>query len=175
MVLYEEAMSEKIKTREVHADDDDKVVQYLDRKSVHYETYNLTELNRDTNFSRSRALKSLLLRSDAGFILAIAPLANKLHYANLRKTLSVKNISLANEEELRQVMDCAPGTCHPFGGLVGVATVIDSDAAGLCGVVYFSSGVTDIIIGMDICDYLQAEDPVICDICLPKTRLSENN
>lgn len=165
-------MSEKNKaSHEIYTNDD--VMQYLDYKSVRHETYSSAELDGDINFSYSRALKSLLLRSGDEFILAIAPLANKLHYASLRRALSVRDISLANEEELKQVMNCTPGTCHPFGSLVDVTTIIDRDAANLCGTVYFSSGVTNIIIGMDIGDYLQTEDPVIHDICLPKTGLSE--
>ena len=70
--------------------------------------------------------KSVLLRSDHGYVLAVLPTTLKVDLTLLGQNLGEDEMELASEEELEQIFrDCERGAMPPFGSMYHITTVVD--------------------------------------------------
>ncbi|MFM1890963.1 MAG: hypothetical protein RLZ44_40 [Pseudomonadota bacterium] len=86
-----------------------------------------------------KVAKSVLLKGEEGFLLAVLPATHRLHFSQLRKHLQ-RPVGLATEEETATLFeDCAVGAIPPTGLLYDVDTIVD-DALLSQPDVYFEAG-----------------------------------
>jgi Ala-tRNA(Pro) deacylase len=69
--------------------------------------------------------KGIVLRRDAGYVLAVLPASHHIHFPDLKRQLG-EDVSLASEDEIAQLfLDCARGAVPPIGNCYGLEVVID--------------------------------------------------
>ena len=80
--------------------------------------------------------KSVLVRADDRFVLAVLPSTHRIDLDRLAAVLEVERVRLATEDELTRVFtDCERGAVPPFGRLYGLATVVDTSLAAWAEIV----------------------------------------
>ena len=92
--------------------------------------------------------KSVLLKDDAGYLLAVIPASQWVDFQRLRDDLG-RDLRLATEEEIKRLfVDCDPGAVPPLGVVYGVETVLDESLTSLAHV-YFEAGDHEQLIKVD--------------------------
>jgi Ala-tRNA(Pro) deacylase len=82
--------------------------------------------------------KGVLVRSGAGYVLAVVPSTHRVDLDLLAPVLdrSRDDLRIATEDELETVFaDCERGALPPFGHLYGLPTVVDSSLASVSEIV----------------------------------------
>lgn len=96
--------------------------------------------------------KSVLLRDEEGYVLAVLPATHRLQLGQLRRWLR-RNVGLATEREVAVLFaDCEIGAIPPAGPLYHVDTVVD-DALLDQPEVYFEAGDHEHLIHMNMQDF----------------------
>jgi len=86
-----------------------------------------------------RLAKSVVLRDDQGYLVAVAPASHRLRLGSLHLQLR-RTLGLATELELRALfMDCAVGAIPPLGPVYGLDVIIDDSLLGQPEI-YFEGG-----------------------------------
>jgi len=99
-----------------------------------------------------RVAKSVLLRDEEGYLLAVLPATHRLHLGQLHRWLN-RNLGLATEREVADLFeDCEIGAVPPTGLLYDVETVVD-DALLAQPDVYFEAGDHKQLIHMSMRDF----------------------
>ena len=74
--------------------------------------------------SGDRAAKTVVLRRDRGYLLAVLPASHHVRLAELRAMLG--NVDMANEGEVKRLFaDCALGAVPAVGGCYGLDVIVD--------------------------------------------------
>lgn len=108
-----------------------KIIELLNSHNVKYQEithglmYTSAEEEAVTGLPSSHGAKSLLLKTQQSYVLAVLPGDKKLDFKKIKKNLNTKRLRLAIESEIMTVMQCKIGACHPFGKLAEIKTVID--------------------------------------------------
>ena len=121
------------------------LVRYLIRNGVSYEVvaHQPTACSAATaHVARvpcGRVAKSVVLKDELGYLLAVLPASNRVQLGRLHQQLR-RAIGLATEGELQALFwDCAPGAVPPLGPVYGLEVVVDDSLLTLpC--VYFEGG-----------------------------------
>ncbi len=72
-----------------------------------------------------KVAKSVLLKDDDGYLLAVLPACYRLHLGQLHRALN-RNLGLATEAEVATLFgDCAIGAIPPAGMLYDLETIVD--------------------------------------------------
>lgn len=121
------------------------LVRYLIRNGVSYEvvTHRMTACSAASahmaQVSSSQVAKSVVLKDDTGYLLAVLPAANRVLLGRLHQQLQ-RAIGLATENEVNGLFwDCVPGAVPPLGPAYGLEVVVDDTLWGL-SYVYFEGG-----------------------------------
>lgn len=71
-------------------------------------------------------VKTVVLRTSDGYMLAVMPATHRLNMERLRKELEENDIDLASEAEMDRLFpDCERGAVPPFGSLYNLPTWVD--------------------------------------------------
>ena len=74
--------------------------------------------------------KAVLVKTGAGYVLAVLPATARIDLARLSDVLDGAAVALASEDEAERVFDdCERGALPPFGRLYGLTTVVDTSLA----------------------------------------------
>jgi Ala-tRNA(Pro) deacylase len=74
--------------------------------------------------------KSVLLRTDQGYVLTVLPANQKVDLERVRQCLGEESVDLASETEMERLFpDCERGAMPPFGSLYHVPTLMDESLA----------------------------------------------
>lgn len=80
--------------------------------------------------------KSVLVRADDRFVLAVLPSTHRVDLDRLGRVLESPRVRLATEDELAGIfVDCERGAVPPFGRLYGLETVVDTSLAAWAEIV----------------------------------------
>ncbi|RUL89659.1 aminoacyl-tRNA deacylase [Tautonia sociabilis] len=80
--------------------------------------------------------KSVLVRADDRFVLAVLPSTHRVELDRLAAVLEADRVRLATEDELAGIFtDCERGAVPPFGSVYGLTTVVDSSLAAWAEIV----------------------------------------
>ena len=72
--------------------------------------------------------KTVLLRTDQGYVLIVLPASLKVDLERVRQCLGDDSAELASEPEMDQLFpDCERGAMPPFGSLYHLRTVVDEE------------------------------------------------
>ena len=98
---------------------------------LHRPTPSATRLAQCVHVPGGRVAKGVLIRTGAGYVLAVVPATHRVDLDRLSVVLGTRELRLATEDELEPVFhDCERGALPPFGRLYGLTTVVDASLAG---------------------------------------------
>ena len=101
-----------------------------------------------------RVAKSVLLKDDQNYLLAVLPACHRLHLGTLHQMLD-RNLGLATESELAALFgDCALGAIPPAGALYDLETIVD-EALLEQENIYFEAGDHERLVHMKREDFIE--------------------
>src|SRR5262249_27109288 len=104
--------------------------------------------------------KTVLLRSDRGYVLAVLPATHRVNLDEIRAKLELTDVELAGEGEMGRIFpDCELGAIPPFGSFYHLPTLVDESLAEDDEIV-FEAGTHEEAIRMSYKDYEEIEHPV---------------
>ena len=147
------------------------VQKYLAEKKVHYEvishntTYDAQRMSHAVHMSGHHVAKTVLLRTPAGFAIAVLPAARSVDLQLASDALGVSTVELATEKELSEhCPDCELGALPPFGSQYKMQTLVDEKLAEDDEIV-FEGNTHNESIKMNFGDFSTLEQPVFAKIC----------
>lgn len=149
------------------------VQKYLMEKQVRYEvishnaTYDAQRMSQTMHISGHHVAKTVLLRTPAGFAVAVLPATNVVDLPAAAEALTVSTAELATEQELAQhCPDCELGALPPFGSQYQMQTLVDEKLAEDDDIV-FEGTTHNEAIKMKFGDFSNLEKPIFAQICVP--------
>lgn len=143
------------------------VYEFLDRHRAKYETlphaptYDAQRLAQAIAESGHHVAKTVLLKSDADYLLAVVPATHTIDLADARQLLRADYLELASEEEVaKRFPDCETGAVPPFGSQYGMTTLVD-EALSEAEEIVFEGNTHDQAVRMRFADYFKLEKPVV--------------
>ena len=136
-----------------------KIIEMLDARQIEYEitehepVYTSEQASGVINQPIDSGAKSLLLKADNDFVLAVLPGGKKLSSKKLKDFLGLKKSRFATPQEVKEIMGCETGACYPLGRIVGIKTIVDN-ALLENGEISFNPGLHDKTIRLKSRDYL---------------------
>ena len=150
------------------------VHDFLHRQDVGYEilhhtpTYDAQRLAQAVSESGYHVAKTVLLKSDADYLLAVVPATHTIDLADARLRLRSDYLALASEEELAERFpDCEMGAVPPFGSQYGMTTLVDESLSRAEDMV-FEGNTHDEAVRMRFADYFELEKPVVTHLSHPE-------
>jgi Ala-tRNA(Pro) deacylase len=105
---------------------------FLEREKVRYEhethrtAYTAQEVAQEEHVPGKIVAKSVVLKVDDGFVLAVMPATARADFLRFKSALGAKEVRLATELEFTGLVpDCEVGAMPPFGNLYGVPVYVD--------------------------------------------------
>lgn len=96
----------------------------------HSPTYDAQHLAQAVHTSGENVAKSVLLRVDGKYVLAVLQATHQIDLPKVERALGAKKAELATELEIYdQFPDCEIGAIPPFGSQYGLATLVDAPLA----------------------------------------------
>ena len=147
------------------------VQNYLSGKQVEFEvlshnaTYDAQRMSQAVHMSGHHVAKTVLLKTPAGFAIAVLPAANSVDLRLAAEALKVSTTELATEKELaRHCPDCELGALPPFGSQYHMQTVVDERLAEDADIVFEGNSHNESI-RMSFGDFSNLENPIYAQIC----------
>jgi Ala-tRNA(Pro) deacylase len=129
----------------------------------HEAVYTSEEAARVRGLEQSSGAKSLLLKADQDFVLAVLPGDQKLDTKKFKNILGIKNLRFATPDEVKEIMHCEIGACYPFGNLIDIKMVVDKTLEN-SEFIAFNPGLHNKSIKLRWKDYQEAVNPEIVQI-----------
>ncbi|MCW8331726.1 YbaK/EbsC family protein [Photobacterium sp. SDRW27] len=121
------------------------VSEFLTKKNVsfgtvaHPKSSSSCETAHAAHIPEDHLAKSVLLKDEKGYLLAVVPASEWISLDRLNDELN-RDLQLVPEEEMDQLFsDCQPGAIPPLGEAYGIETIVD-DALHALSKVYFEAG-----------------------------------
>jgi Ala-tRNA(Pro) deacylase len=74
--------------------------------------------------------KTVLLRTDQGYVLAVLPATHQIDLTQMRQELGANSVEMATEAEMDRLFpDCERGAIPPFGSMYNLPTLVDESLA----------------------------------------------
>lgn len=108
-------------------------------------------------------IKSLILKTKKGFVLAILPGDKKIDSKKFKKLPGIKDFRFATPEEVNKTVGCEIGSCYPFGSIPNIPIYADI-SLDKCIEIYFNPGLHDKTIEMHWTDLKRIEKPNMVEI-----------
>jgi len=147
----------------------EKLKKYLDDSGVRYEmlrhgeAYTAQEIASTMHVSGKNLVKSVILKSDTGYLMVVLPADRRVDVAALRADLGFRMVALATEEEIKKIFpDCEAGAMPPFGNLYGLPVYADSALREDKNIV-FNAGTHHEAIRMAYMDFFRLVRPLIIE------------
>jgi Ala-tRNA(Pro) deacylase len=149
------------------------VQQYLQQQNVSYQTvpheptFDAQSLAKAVHVAGKEVAKSVLLRADREYVLAVLPATYTVDLERARQVLGANHVALATEAECgSRFADCELGALPPFGSKYGMKTMMDRSLEADEEIV-FEGNTHHEALRMRTDDYRRLEQPMIGDFCHP--------
>ncbi len=116
-----------------------------------------------TGLGLRQGAKSLLIKTDASFVLAVVPGDQRVDMQKVATAVGAAKARLANKKQIAKIMFCDMGACYPFGYIIGIPTLVDP-LLQQSDIIAFNPGVNDQSVVMATNDYLRIAQPQIYSI-----------
>lgn len=147
-----------------------KLKKYLDSNKVKYKAlkhklaYTAQEIAAAQEVPGKQVIKSVLVKTDKGFALAVLPAIHLIDLRKLKAALKCRSVKIATEKDIEKaVPDYKPGAMPPFGALFGLDTVSDKILREDVEIVFNGGTHTDTV-KMKYSDFEKLVKPKIADI-----------
>lgn len=140
--------------------------EFLQGRRVWFETLlhtpapTATKLARAIHVPGRCVAKSVLIKSDDNYVLAVLPATSRINLERLGQVIGGHVVRLATEDEAELVFgDCERGALPPFGRLYGLTTLVDASLSGGSEIVFVGNARHEGV-RMRYRDYEALESPV---------------
>ncbi|MDD5423930.1 MAG: YbaK/EbsC family protein [Dehalococcoidales bacterium] len=147
-----------------------KLKKYLDSNKVKYKAlkhklaYTAQEIAAAQEVPGKQVIKSVLVKTDKGFALAVLPAIHLIDLKKLKAVLKCRSVKIATEKDIEKVIpDYKPGAMPPFGSLFGLDTVSDRILRDDTEIVFNGGTHTDTV-KMKYADFEKLSKPKVADI-----------
>jgi len=147
------------------------VKQFLQERGVsfddipHRPTFEAQRLAEAVAVSGYEVAKTVLLRVDGTYMLALLPAPKRVDLDMAREALQARHVELASEEEISRVFpDCETGAIPPFGSQYGIRTLVDESLTEDDQIV-FEGNTHDEAFRIRFADFQRLEDPWVGNFC----------
>jgi Ala-tRNA(Pro) deacylase len=113
-----------------------KLKEFLSKERVHYEKvhhptdYTARETAADTHTPNKEFAKTVFLRIDGSYAMAVLPADEFVSFKRVRGELDAEEVRLATEPESRRLCpDCDVGAAPPFGNLYDLPVYVSTEIA----------------------------------------------
>ena len=141
--------------------------QYLDRENVPYQhdvhrtAYTAQEVAAEEHVPGKLVAKTVVVKADAQFAMAVLPASLRLDTAALKTALGAKEVRLATEFEFTGLFpDCDVGAMPPFGNLYGLSVYVD-ESLTVDPEIVFNAGTHQDTIRMTYADFARLVRPQV--------------
>ncbi|GBE17097.1 prolyl-tRNA synthetase [bacterium BMS3Abin15] len=152
-----------------------KIIKYLDDNKYRYEviqhrtTYTAWDTAQTEKVKPQEVAKSLVLKTDKDYIVAVVPSNKNLDKKKLLKIIntkrkkednkSVKKVEFAKETWMKKNIDGKVGATPPFAGILKTDIYVDKSLLN-SSKIYLGSGEYDASIRVSTKEYLKKENPI---------------
>jgi len=150
------------------------ITEFLDHHNINHEhlshapTFDAQRLAQAVAESGYHVAKTVLLKSDADYLLAVVPATHTLDLAHAKDLLKADYLELASEEEIaKRFPNCEVGAIPPFGSQYGMTSLMD-EALTETEQIVFEGTTHDEAVRMRLKDYLELEHPVVTRLAHPQ-------
>ncbi|MCM8784207.1 MAG: YbaK/EbsC family protein [Candidatus Omnitrophica bacterium] len=144
-----------------------KIINYLKKNKVNYKTlkheiaYTAQEIAALQHVSGNRVAKTVLIKTDKNFLLAVLPATYLIDFNKIKKIAKVKKTMLAKEEDMNKLFpDIEPGAMPPLGPLLNLPVYVDKSLTENTEIV-FNAGTHSDMIKMKYKDFEKINKPVV--------------
>ncbi len=108
-----------------------KLLSHLDKTKIGYKivrhktVYTAYDAARTLGAKLGEIAKTLLIKADKNYLLAVLPASHKLDFGKLKKLVKAKKIEIAKENLMKKIFKIKPGALSPFGQIYKVPVYID--------------------------------------------------
>lgn len=107
----------------------------------HESTYSAQRMARAVHVCGDLVAKTVLLRADDQFIVAVLPATHQIYLEMALDALDAATLELADELDFDQLFpDCEHGVVPPFGSFYGLTTLVDASLTEDDEIVFESNG-----------------------------------
>ena len=150
-----------------------RVRDYLDSHHVNYtalphpQAFSAEKIAEELHLSAKHFAKSVVLRADGYFLMAVLPASHRLNLHRLMESVEAKRLEIVSENELHNLCsDSELGAFLPFGNLYKMETWVDR-SLGKSEEIVFNAGTHRDAIRMKYSDYLRLAMPQIATFSEP--------
>ena len=127
----------------------------------HRPTFTAQQTAQAVHVRGDEVAKTVVLRADGKYVLAVLQATHKIDLKRLRDTLAARSVDLAAEQEFRTMFpDCEVGALPPFGSQYGLKTIVDEPLTRDPQIV-IEGNTHDEAIQMRYDDYARLEQPQV--------------
>jgi len=146
------------------------ISSYLNDNKVPFEAihhrrdYTAQQTAADTHTKGKDFAKTVILYCDNSYCMVVLPAIYQLDIEKFRQQLDAADVSLATEEELREVCpDCEVGAMPPFGSLYRLQVYVDKHLTA-DPLITFNAGTHEDVIRMSYEDFEKLVKPKVLDL-----------
>lgn len=126
----------------------------------HPPVYGASRMAQTLHVPGKEVAKTVLLRTDFGYVLTVLPANQKVDLDRVRQCLEDEEVVLASEGEMSRIFsDCELGAMPPFGSLYHIQTLVDESLAQDDEIVFEGENHAEAI-RMAYRDYEEVEHPL---------------
>ena len=136
--------------------------QKIKHKALKHEVaYTAQEMAAAQHVPGKQFAKTVLVKTDKGYVLAVLPAIHLIHFTQFRKIVKAKKASLASEKEIEKLTPgFAAGATPPFGVLFNLPTVVDKALTEDVEIVFSGGSHTDSM-KVKYADFAKVAKPVV--------------
>jgi Ala-tRNA(Pro) deacylase len=137
----------------------------VDYQVIHHrQDHRAHETAADTHTPPAEFAKTLIVRLDSCYAMAVLPATHRLAPGRLARDIGARDVELASESEMRELLgDCEVGAAPPFGALYGLP-VYASPVLARDERITFNAGTHQDAVRMTWRDYQRLARPEIVDL-----------
>lgn len=141
-----------------------KLQKHLAKNTVVYDVvphktvFTVYDLAQTTKEKLNTIVKTLLVKYDQDYVLAVVPAHLRLDLIALKKFLKAKKLELAKEKDMLKKFKVKPGAMTPFGSMYKVGVVVDTSLVKAEKVLMSAGSFTESL-RVKMKHYLKAEQP----------------
>ena len=129
----------------------------------HPSTFSALEMAHAVHSPGHEVAKSVVLKADGAYVLAVLPATRQVDLAKARAALQAGALGLADEGDFERLFpDCERGALPPFGSRYGLKTLVDESLTRDERIIFEGNTLHEAI-RMSYRDYADLERPQVAD------------
>jgi len=129
-----------------------KLQEFLDTRNIEYDIISHSPANTAQQTAASAHVhgkdlaKTVMVKADGAMTMAVLPSNYRIDFTLLQEAMGATSISLACEEEFRNLFpDCENGAMPPFGNLYGMTVVVEEKLTNDESIAFNAGTHTDLV------------------------------